>query len=88
MLDKGFWADVAVAGEHLRLFSEHSAQGIQFSVYDVNSKRWIVPSQAVNDIEQGKKKAAEYARFYLQYFAHSERESELPPLNWKKTRSL
>ena len=79
MLDKEFWADVAVAGEHLRLFSEHSAQGI---------KRWIVPSQAVNDIEQGKKKAAEYARFYLQYFAHSERDSELPPLNWKKARSL
>jgi len=40
------------------------------------------------DIEQGKKKAAEYARFYLQYFAHSERESELPPLNWQKARSL
>jgi hypothetical protein len=88
MLDKGFWADVEIAGEHLRLFSEHSAQGIQFSVYDVNSKRWIVPSEAVDDIEQGKEKAAEYARLYLQYFAHSERESELPPLNWKKARSL
>jgi len=88
MLDKGFCADVQVAGEHLRLFSEHNAQGNQFSVYDVNSKRWIVPSETVNDIEQGKKKAAEYARFYLQYFAHSERESELPPLNWKKARSL
>ena len=60
MLDKGFCADVQVAGEHLRLFSEHNAQGNQFSVYDVNSKRWIVPSETVNDIEQGKKKAAEY----------------------------
>ena len=88
MLDKGFWADVEVAGEHLRLYSEYSAQGIQFSIYDVNSKRWIVTSEAVDDIEQGKKKAAEYAKFYLQYFAHSERESELPPLNWKKARSL
>jgi hypothetical protein len=88
MLDKGFWADVEVAGEHLRLFSEHSAQGIQFSIYDVNFKRWIVPSEAVEDVEQGKEKAAEYARSYLQYFAHSERESELPPLDWKKARSL
>jgi hypothetical protein len=88
MLDKGFWADVEVAGEHLRLFSEHSAQGIQFSIYDVNSKRWIVPSETVDDIEQGKEKAAEYARSYLKYFGHSERQSELPPLNWKKARSL
>ena len=88
MLDKGFWADVEVAGEHLRLYSEYSAQGIQFSIYDVNSKRWIVTSEAVDDIEQGKKKAAEYAKFYLQYFAHSERESELPPLKWKKACSL
>jgi hypothetical protein len=88
MLDKGFWADVEVAEEHLRLFSEPNAQGIQFSVYDVNSKRWIVPSETVDDIEQGKEKAAKYARLYLQYSAHSESESELPPLNWKKARSL
>jgi len=88
MLDKGFWADVEIAGEHLRLFSEHNAQGIQFSVYDVNSKRWIVTSQAVNDIEQGKEIATKYARAYLMYFGHSERQSELPPLNWKKARSL
>ena len=79
---------MAVAGGHLRLFSKHNAQGIQFSIYDVNSKRWIVPSETVNDIEQGKEKAAEYARFYLQYFAHSERESELPPLDWKEAGSL
>ena len=87
MLAKGFWADVAVAGEHLRLFSEHSAQGIQFSVYDVNSKRWIVPSQAVDDIEQGKKKATKYARAYLMYFGHSDHQSELPPVIWKKAPS-
>jgi hypothetical protein len=88
MLDKGFWADLEVAGEHLRLFSEHNAQGIQFSVYNVNSKRWIVPSEAVDDIEQGKEKAAEYARSYLKYFDHSGHPSELPPLIWKSARSL
>jgi hypothetical protein len=88
MPNKGFWADVEVAGEHLRLFSEHSAQGIQFSIYDVNSKRWIVPSQAVDNIEQGKEKATKYAKAYLRYFGHSECQSELPPLNWKNVRSL
>jgi len=44
MLDKGFWADVKLAGEHLRLFSEDNAQGVQISVYDVTGKCWIVPS--------------------------------------------
>ena len=88
MLDKGVWADVEVAGEHLRLYSEYSAQGIQFSIYDVNSKRWIVTSEAVDDIEQGKEKATKYARAYLRYFGHSERQSELPPLNWKRAPSL
>jgi hypothetical protein len=29
MLDEGVWADVQVGTEHLRLFSEHSAQGVQ-----------------------------------------------------------
>jgi hypothetical protein len=88
MLDKGFWADVEVAGEHLRLFSEHNAQGIQFSVYNVNSKRWIVPSEAVDDIEQGKEKATEYARSYLNPSGRSGHPSELPPLIWKSARSL
>ena len=88
MLDKGFWADVEIAGEHLRLFSEHNAQGIQFSVYNVNSKRWIVPSEAVEDIEMGKEKATEYARSYLSYSGSSGPPSELPPLIWKSARSL
>jgi hypothetical protein len=88
MLDKGFWADVEVAGGHLRLFSEHNAQGIQFSVYDVNSKNWIVTSEAVNDIEQGKEKATKYVRAYLMYFGRSDHQSELPPVIWKKAPSL
>ena len=72
MLDKGFWADVEIAGEHLRLFSEDNAQGVQVSVYDVNAKCWIVPSEVVDDIEEGKEKAEEYATVYLRQIGHLE----------------
>jgi hypothetical protein len=83
VLTEGVWAEVKVGNEHLRLFSEHNAQGVQASVYNVNTKSWIAPSEPVEDIEQGKKKAAEHARAYLNNAA----DSELPPLNWKKSRS-
>jgi hypothetical protein len=59
------WAEVIVNGEHLRLFSEHNALGVQTSVYNVTTKTWIAPSESVDDIEQGKERAAEYARAYL-----------------------
>ncbi len=32
MLDQGVWAEFKVGGEHLRLFSEISALGVQASV--------------------------------------------------------
>jgi hypothetical protein len=83
MLDDGVWAEVKVGGEHLRLFSEQNAQGVQVSVYNVNSTSWIVPSEAVDDIEQGKQRAEAYAQAYLKHAANT----ELPPLNWKKSRS-
>jgi hypothetical protein len=83
MLDEGVWAEVKVGGEHLRLFSEHSAQGVQASVYNVKAKRWITPSEAVDDIEQGKERAEEYARAYLKHAANL----DLPPLRWKEARS-
>src|SRR5262245_9385408 len=35
LLDQGVWAEIKVGGEHLRLFSEHNAQGVQASVYNV-----------------------------------------------------
>jgi hypothetical protein len=38
MLDEGFWAKIKVNGEHLRLFSERNALGVQTSVYNVNTK--------------------------------------------------
>ena len=83
MLTEGMWAEVKVGSEHLKLFSEHSAQGFQASVYNVNSKSWIAPSEAVEDIAQGRDKAEEYARAYLWKTANS----ELPELTWKQSRS-
>jgi hypothetical protein len=84
MLIDGVWAEVIVAGEHLRLFSEHNALGVQASVYNVTTKSWIAPSESVDDIEQGKERAAEYARAHLKRTANA----ELPRLEWKKARSL
>ena len=83
MLDEGVWADVQVGTEHLRLFSEHNAQGVQASVYNVNAKQWIAPSEPVDDIEQGKERAAAYARAYLRHTTNA----DLPTLKWKKSRS-
>jgi hypothetical protein len=84
MLAEGVWAEVRVGGEHLRLFSEHNAQGVQASVYNAATKRWIAPSEPVDDIEQGKDRAEAYARAYLRESANL----ELPPLEWKKARAV
>jgi hypothetical protein len=83
MLDEGVWAEVKVGAEHLRLFSEQNAQGVQASVYNVNSKKWIAPSETVDDIEAGKDRATAHATAYLQRVANA----QLPPLQWKKSRS-
>lgn len=83
MLEEGFWAEVRVGDEHLRLFSEHNAMGVQSSVYNVKANAWLAPSEAVDDIEQGKERAAEHARAYLKRTANL----ELPALNWKRARS-
>jgi hypothetical protein len=84
MLDQGVWAEVRVGGEHLRLFSERNALGVQASVYNVNAKNWIAPSEPVDDIEEGKDRAAAYAREYLRNSGNL----ELPSLDWKKSRSV
>jgi hypothetical protein len=84
MLDEGVWAEIKVGTEHLRLFSERNAQGIQASVYNVAAKQWIAPSEEVSDIEQGKERAATYAEAYLRRVA----ALELPALNWKSARSV
>jgi hypothetical protein len=84
MLDQGVWAEVKVGREHLHLFSEQNAQGVQTSVYDVNAKKWIAPSESVDDINQGKDRAAIHASVYLRTAANL----ELPSLNWKESRSV
>jgi hypothetical protein len=84
MLDEGVWAEIKVGNEHLRLFSERNAQGIQASVYNVAAKQWIAPSQEVQDIEHGKEIAATYAEAYLRKVA----AAELPTLTWKSARSV
>ena len=83
MLTEGVWAEVKVGGEHLRLFSEHNAQGVQASVYSVTANAWIAPSEPVDDIEEGKDRAAAHARAYLQRTANL----ELPVLHWKESRA-
>ena len=83
MLIDGVWAEVEVGGEHLRLFSEHNAQGIQASVYNVKTRTWIAPSESVDDIEQGKDREANYAKAYLERVARQ----ELPLLQWKEARA-
>jgi len=83
MLDKGVCAEVRVGREHLRLFSEQNALGVQVSVYNVNAKKSIAPSESVETIEQGKLKAATYAETYLRQVANL----ELPPLQWKESRA-
>ena len=83
MLDQGVWAEIRVGGEHLRLFSEHNAQGVQASVYNVTTKNWVAPSESVDDIEQGKERAEAYARAYLHKAGHL----RMPLLEWKKSRS-
>jgi len=52
MLDQGVWAEVRVGAEHLRLFSESNAQGVQASVYNAVTKTWVAPSEAVASIEE------------------------------------
>ena len=83
MLIDGVWAEVEVGGEHLRLFSEHNALGIQASVFNVKTRTWIAPSESVDDVEQGKERAADYASAYLKRVLNL----ELPSLQWKESRS-
>ena len=84
MLEQGVWAEVGIANEHLRLYSEQTPSGVQSSVYNVRERTWIAPSEPVDDIGEGKDRAQRYASAYLRRVAGS----ELPPLNWKKSRSV
>lgn len=84
MLEQGVWAEVIVGEEHLRLYSEQTPTGVQSSFYNVKERTWLAPSEPVDDIDQGKDRAEQYATAYLRRVANS----ELPLLNWKKSRSV
>lgn len=84
MLAASLWAEVKIGGEHIQLFAEHNAFGVQASIYDVNAKNWIAPSEFVNDIQQGKNRAAALAEAYLKHAANL----ELPVLEWTQARSI
>jgi len=83
MLDEGVWAEIRIGSEHLRLFSESNAQGVQSSVFNAVTKTWVAPSEAVRDIEEGKDRAANHAREFL-----GRAGLELPILQWKKSRAV
>ena len=83
MLDQGVWAEIKVGDEHLRLFAERNALGVQASVYNVVAKTWIAPSEPVDDLEQGKELAAAHAQQYLKRVGNL----VLPALRWKESRS-
>jgi hypothetical protein len=52
MLEQGVWAEVNVGGERLRQITEQSGLGVQASVYNVNTRSLMAPSESVKDIEQ------------------------------------
>jgi hypothetical protein len=83
MLIESVWADVSIGAEHLRLFSERDANGVWAYVFNVVTKIWIAPFEPVEDIEQGKKRAASRALTYLKYAGYT----ELPLLHWKTSSS-
>jgi len=48
-----------------------------------HDQTWIAPSEPVDDLEQGKQRAAAHAQQYLRLVGNF----ELPPLRWKESRS-
>jgi hypothetical protein len=72
----------------MRESGRKSKWGANTSDYSQSTMRWefrhpCTPSEPVEDIEEGKEKAAEYARAYLKCA-----DIDLPPLVWKKARSI
>ena len=84
MLEQGYWAEIITGNEHLRLFAEETPSGVYASVYSVNEKVWVAPSELVEDIEDGKDRATAHAAAYLRKVANC----DIPPLNWKRARSV
>ena len=75
--------DLAIVVSFAVLFVRFRINHRRASVYNVKAKNWIAPSEPVDNIEQGKERAAQHAKAYLQHAVNS----ELPPLEWKKSRT-
>lgn len=75
----GFWAEVEVGGQHLRLFSEAYELGHRAVVYNMNAKQEVARHDA-SSLDHGKKVAEQNAADYLKY-AHG--IATLPPINWR-----
>jgi hypothetical protein len=84
MLEEGFWAEIQIGGEHLRLFAEESPQGCQASVYNMKTKTWLMPSESAASVENGKDLAEKFATRYLKEIT----SVEVPRLEWKKSRAV
>ena len=84
MLAECLWADVKVGADHIQLFAEPNALGVQASVYNVNAKNWIAPSEFVNDIQPGQNRAATLAEAYIKHAARL----EMPVMEWNQARYI
>src|SRR5882757_8111484 len=58
MLGEGLCAEIKLSDEHLQLFAERNALGVQASVYNVGSKNWI---ETVTDIAEAQATASAHA---------------------------
>ncbi len=87
MLDEGVWAEIKVAGEHLRLFSEHNAQGVQTSVLRREREEMDRAFRAGRR-HRGREREGRRIREGVPATRQSCGTAELPPLVWKKARSL
>ena len=74
----GFWAELEVNGQHLRLFSEVYELGHRAVVYDMKTKHEIARRDA-DSLEDGKRIAEQSAADYLKR-VHG--VASLPPVNW------
>jgi hypothetical protein len=59
LLDQGVWAEIKVGDQHLpSICGAQCTRSVQASVYNVVAKTWIAPSEPVDDLAQGKERAA------------------------------
>ena len=78
------WAFGAQGGGGWVCLAEEYLIVLQHTRLEPTRLYWIAPSESVEDIEEGKNRAAAHALAYLRRVANS----ELPRLQWKKSRSV